>query len=209
MRKIFLMATFILTLLTATAFAAENTPYEYTSETYGFKIMCPAQPIVIVNPFEDPKQRGELLVFANDGMKILFGYQILLDAFDTNKIPNFNKDKKKLIDAYLEKKREEKIYNFVELRNISKDNKGVVMVTSKELTVVDENGEEITATADQQTAYALFRSKSGRCISIQLLSANLDSSDYSDFLKSVSTYQDATDLAMSSEDDKKSNKNKK
>ena len=209
MRKIFLMATFILTLLTATAFAAENTPYEYTSETYGFKIMCPAQPIVIVNPFEDPKQRGELLVFANDGMKILFGYQILLDAFDTHKIPNFNKDKKKLIDAYLEKKREEKIYNFVELRNISKDNKGVVMVTSKELTVVDENGEEITATADQQTAYALFRSKSGRCISIQLLSANLDSSDYSDFLKSVSTYQDATDLAMSSEDDKKSNKNKK
>lgn len=208
MRKIFLMATFILTLLTATAFAAENTPYEYTSETYGFKIMCPAQPIVIVNPFEDPKQRGELLVFANDGMKILFGYQILLDAFDTNKIPNFNKDKKKLIDAYLEKKREEKIYNFVELQNISKNNKGVVMVTSKELTVVDENGEEITATADQQTAYALFRSKSGRCISIQLLSADLDTSDYSDFLKSVATYQDATDLSMSSEDDKKSKKKK-
>lgn len=208
MRKIFLMATFILTLITATAFAAENESYEYTSEVYGFKIICPTKPIVVVNPFEDPKHRGELLVFANDGMNVLFGYQILLDAFDDKKVPNFNKDKKKNIDNYLEKKRGENIYNFVELQDISKNNKGVVMVTSKELTVVDENGEEITATADKQTAFALFRSKSGRCISIQLLSADLDKSDYEDFLKSVSTYQDATDLSMPQEDDKKSKKKK-
>lgn len=208
MRKIFLLATFILTLLTATAFAAENQSYEYTSEVYGFKIICPTKPIVVVNPFEDPKQRGELLVFANDGMKILFGYQILLDAFDDKKVPNFNKDKKKLIDAYLEKKRGENIYNFVEIQDVSKNNKGVVMVTSKELTAVDENGEEFTATADQQTAFALFRSRSGRCISIQLLSADLDKSDYEDFLKSVATYQDATDLAMPAENDKKSKKKK-
>ena len=209
MHKIFLPAIFILTLLTATAFAAENESYEYTSETYGFKILCPAKPIVIVNPFEDPNQHGELLVFAYEDIKVIFGYQIMLDAFDTKEIPDFNKDKKKKVDAYLEKKRAENIYNFVELQNISKDNKGVVMVTAKELTIVDENGEEVTATADQQTAYAIFRTKSGRCISIQLISADLDKSDYEDFLKSVATYQDATDLSISSETDNNKKSKKK
>lgn len=200
MRRIFLAVTFIFTLMTATAFAAENDYYEYTSEVFGFKMICPSKPAVVVNPFEDPKQHGELLVFANDGMKIIYGFQIMIDAFDSKKVPDFNKDKKKVIDAYLEKKRNENIYNFVELQNISPNNKGVVMVTSKEITVTDENGEEITATADQQTAYALFRSRSGRCISIQLISADLDETDYKDFLKSVSTYRDATDLSMPPED---------
>jgi len=209
MRRIFLAVTFIFTLMTATAFAAENDYYEYTSEVFGFKIVCPSKPAVVVNPFEDPKQHGELLVFANDGMKIIYGFQIMIDAFDTKKVPDFNKDKKKVIDAYLEKKRNENIYNFVELQNISPNNKGVVMVTSKEITLTDENGEETTAIADQQTAYALFRSRSGRCISIQLISADLDETDYQDFLKSVSTYRDATDLSMPPEDDDKKSKKKK
>ena len=209
MRRIFLAVTFIFTLMTATAFAAENDYYEYTSEVFGFKIVCPSKPAVVVNPFEDPKQHGELLVFANDGMKIIYGFQIMIDAFDTKKVPDFNKDKKKVIDAYIEKKRNENIYNFVELQNISPNNKGVVMVTSTEITLTDENGEETTAVADQQTAYALFRSRSGRCISIQLISADLDETDYQDFLKSVSTYRDATDLSMPPEDDDKKSKKKK
>jgi len=209
MRRIFLAVTFIFTLMTVTAFAAENDYYEYTSEVFGFKMICPSKPAVVVNPFEDPKQHGELLVFANDGMKIIYGFQIMIDAFDTKKVPDFNKDKKKVIDAYLEKKRNENIYNFVELQNISPNNKGVVMVTSKEITLTDENGEETTAIADQQTAYALFRSRSGRCISIQLISADLDETDYQDFLKSVSTYRDATDLSMPPEDDDKKSKKKK
>lgn len=209
MRRIFLAVTFIFTLMTATAFAAENDYYEYTSEVFGFKMICPSKPAVVVNPFEDPKQHGELLVFANDGMKIIYGFQIMIDAFDTKKVPDFNKDKKKVIDAYLEKKRNENIYNFVELQNISPNNKGVVMVTAKEITLTDENGEETTAVADQQTAYTLFRSRSGRCISIQLISADLDETDYQDFLKSVSTYRDATDLSMPPEDDDKKSKKKK
>ncbi len=230
MKKIFLIATLILTMLTATAFAAENEnadknaadtenknavekvfePYEYTSETYGFKILCPTKPTVVVKPFEDPNKKGELLVFANDGIDVLFGYIIELDAFDNMKIPDLNTGKKSLIDSFLEKKREEKIYNSVNLQNITPDNKGVVMVTSKEVQVINDKGEvEITAVADQQTALAFFRSKSGRCISIQLLSADLDKSDYQDFLKSVSTYKDATDLSMPQDTKDKKSKDKK
>ena len=46
------------------AFAAEENEtasgFEYTSQTYGFKIACPAEPKVVVNPFENPQERGEL-----------------------------------------------------------------------------------------------------------------------------------------------------
>ena len=105
MRKIFLLTTLILTMLTATAFAAENTEtekgVEYTSELYGFKIVCPAEPKVVVNPFPEPDKRGELLIFAvtPDGQDVAYGYMIQLDAFDTKAIPDFNKSKKNLKSA--------------------------------------------------------------------------------------------------------------
>ena len=211
MRKIFLLATLIFTLMTATALAAENEAYEYESQVYGFKIICPAKPIVVVNPFEDPKQRGELLVFANDGMKIIFGYQILLDAFDTNKVPDFNKDKKKIIDAYIEKQKEDNAYEFVGLETVAKDNKGLVLITAKEIEVKGDNGEvEAILTAEEQTAFTYFRSRSGRCISIQLITSEFNEDNLIDYRKSVSTYRDATDLSMPPESDnnKKSKKKK-
>lgn len=226
MKKIFLAVTLILTMLTATAFAAENEnskdteettaernfePYEYTSETYGFKITCPTKPIVIVKPFEDPNRKGEMLVFANEGIKVLFGYIVELDAFDNMKVPDFNaKKQQKLVESYVERKRGENLYNFVEVQEVSKNNKGIVMVTAKEIQITDDKGNVLeTATATEQTAYTYFRTKSGRCIMIQLLSADLDDSDYKDFLKSVSTYQDATDLSMPQDTKDKKSKDKK
>ena len=217
MRKIFLMATFIFALFTATAFAAENEnqPYEYTSEVYGFKIMCPVKPAVVVNPFEDPKQKGELLVFANDGMKIIYGFQILLDAFDTNKVPNFNKDRQKIIDAYIENLKKDNAYEFIGLETVARyrngtENKGVVLITAKEIEVRGDDGEvEGTLTADNQTAFTYFRTRSGRCISIQLITADLTEDGLKDYRNSVATYRDATDLAMPPEDEGKKSKKKK
>ena len=219
MSKIFIMATFILTLLTATTFAAENekdeiSSYEYTSETYGFKIVCPAKPIVVVNPFEDPYKKGELLVFANDGMKIIFGYQIMIDAFDDMKVPNFNTAKQSFIDAYIEKFKAENAYEFVGVETVAKyggkDNKGVVAITAKEIEVKDSRGEvEGVLVAESQSAFTFFRSRSGRCISIQLITSDFNEDNLIDYRKSVSTYQDATDLSMPPEDDKKSKKKKK
>ena len=194
MRKIFLIATFLLAMLTATAFAAENEIYEYTSETYGFKITCPAKPIVVVNPFEDPNQKGELLVFANDGMKIIYGFQILLDAFDTKAVPDFNKDSKKTIEAYLEEMRQDDAYEYVELLNVSKNNRGVIALTAKEISIIGEDGEvEGTLTADRQSAFTFFRTSSGRCISIQLLAEDFGEDNINDYRKSVSTFRDAND----------------
>ena len=208
MRKIFLSLTILLTLLTATAFAAEETEqgFEYTSQTYGFKIACPAEPKVVVNPFENPQERGELLVFANDGMKILYGYQIKLDAFDDKTVPDFNKANKKTLDAYLEKLRVNDAYEYAEIGNISADNKAVFAVTAKEIEVKGDDGEiEGVLTAETQNAIAFFRTKSGRCISIQFITDKIDDEAVENFRKSVMSYQDATDLAMP---DKKSDKKK-
>ena len=226
MRKIFLTVILILSMLTATAFAAENEnatenptetktetvnpneTYEYTSETYGFKITCPVKPVVVVKPFEDPNRNGEMLVFANEGIKVLYGYIIEIDAFDDKQVPNFNKDKKKITDAYLEKLRGDFLYNSVEIMEVTPKNKGIVMVTANKVEFKDENGEvKETITAEEQRVISRFRSKSGRCIEIQLIDANLDKNDYEIYRKSVSTYQDATDLSMT--DNKKDKKSKK
>ena len=210
MKKIFLGLTILLTLLTATAFAAEENEtasgFEYTNQTYGFKIACPAEPKVVVNPFENPQERGELLVFANDGMKILYGYQIKLDAFDDKTVPDFNKANKKTLDAYLEKLRVNDAYEYAEIGNISADNKAVFAVTAKEIEVKGDDGEiEGVLTAETQNAIAFFRTKSGRCISIQFITDKIDDEAVENFRKSVMSYQDATDLAMP---DKKSDKKK-
>ena len=193
MRKIFLMVTILMLALTATAFADDGA-YEYTSETYGFKITCPAKPIVVVNPFEDPYQKGELLVFANEGVKIIYGYQILLDAFTNESVPDFNASNRTFIDAYLEKMREDDAYEYVELVNVSKNNKGVMILTAKEIKIFDENGEvEGVLTADRQSAFTFFRTSSGRCISIQLLAEDFGEDNINDYRKSIATFRDAND----------------
>lgn len=202
MRKIFLLATLLLVMLTATAFAAESDVYDYTSETYGFSIKCPAKPIVVVNPFEDPNQKGELLVFANDGINIIYGYQILLDAFENSAVPNFNKANKKILDDYMNKMRSENAYEYVELENISKDNRGVIAVTARRIDVLGEDGEiEGQLVADRQAAFTFFRTTSGRCISIQLIADDFSQENLDDYRKSVGTFRDANDKP-----DKKSRK---
>ena len=208
MKKIFMTLATLMIFLTATAFAEEENSteqgFEYTSQTYGFKILCPAEPKVVVNPFENPQERGELLVFANDGMKILYGYQIKLDAFDNKTIPDLNKANKKTLDEYLEKLRQQNVYEYVEVKNISPDNKAIFAVTAKEMEVELEDGEVGVMTAETQNALAFFRTKSGRCISIQFITDTIDDEAVKNFSNSVMSYQDATDLAKS--DKKKSKK---
>lgn len=202
MKKIFFSLAMILVLMTATAFAAENVSekddskgVEYTSKTYGFKITCPTGFKVVVNPFEDPKKKGELLVFANEGIKILYGYQIALDAFD-NSVPDLNKANQKTIDAYLEKLKKNDAYEFAAVEKISKDNNCIFAITAKEIEVKDEKGEvEGVLEADSQNAMAFFRTKSGRCISIQLIAEKLDEEMITNFKKSVATFKDATELS--------------
>ena len=70
----------------------KDEPYVYTSEQFKYTITCPFKPIAAVHPawFED-NQKGEMLVFANEGIKPLYAYVIHIDAFETDQVPDFNK----------------------------------------------------------------------------------------------------------------------
>lgn len=207
MKKLFLMTALLLTFFTATSFAAEpqadqpaptenqqtpDTLTEYTSKAFGFKMVCPPNPAVVVNPVE----KLEELVYQNEGMKVTRGIQVKLDAFNTNEVPDFNKASKKTIQEYLDKLKKANSYEVAELVNISKDNKGVFVLTAKEIDVLDDKGEvEGTLVADSQIASTFFRTKSGRCIEIQLLSDDFGDDVMKVYRHAVATYKDATDLS--------------
>lgn len=236
MRKIFFLTALLMMILTATAFAEETTeaktpeessvseeateaetpegPYVYTSEDFKFTITCPFKPIAVVeNPWQETDKHGEMLVFVNEGIDVLYGYIIQVDAFDTNEIPDFNKGSVMAIGEYLDGLKKKGGFGDARLVNITKKNKGVAAITAEKIDVVNpETGEvEGEFVADKQYLYTFFRTPEGRCISIQLISANLDDKMFVDTYRgSVASFKDNIKDKKSKKDkDKKSNKDKK
>ena len=234
MRKIFFLTALLMMILTATAFAEETTeaktpdetsvseettaeapegPYVYTSEDFKFTITCPFKPLAVVeNPWQETDKHGEMLVFVNEGIDVLYGYIIQVDAFDTNEVPDFNKGSVMAIGEYLEGLKKNGGFGDARLVNISKKNKGVAAITAETINVVNpETGElEGEFVADKQYIYTFFRTSEGRCISIQLISANLDDKMFVDTYRgSVASFKDNIKEKKSKKDkDKKSNKDK-
>ena len=131
MRKIFLLTTLLLMILTSTAFAEEvepatesnDEPYIYTSEDFKFTITCPIKPVAVVqNPWQEPERRGEMLVFANEGFDIQYAYLVQINAFDET-VPDFNKADKKVIDEYLKNLTDNNGFSSADLIEISPKNK--------------------------------------------------------------------------------------
>ncbi|MBQ7629631.1 MAG: hypothetical protein IJS81_05405, partial [Selenomonadaceae bacterium] len=90
MKKIFAIAALILTLFTPTTFAEEAPTttstdtenvkiavkdfVEYKSAAYGYKIKCPFNPVAVTDlKFDEPAEKGEMLVFLNDGAEVVLG----------------------------------------------------------------------------------------------------------------------------------------
>ncbi|MBE8952157.1 MAG: hypothetical protein SR1Q7_03305 [Quinella sp. 1Q7] len=218
MRKFFLLTALLMMILTTTAFAAEDEsaaepasdePYVYTSEDFKFSITCPIKPIAVVeNPWQETDKRGEMLVFANDGFEVLYGYVIQVNAFDSDKVPDFNKGSMKEIGDYLLDLKKKGGFESADLVNLTKHNKGVFAVSAKTIEVLDDNGEvEGEFVADKQYLYTFFRTPEGRCIGIQLISANLEDKQYVDTYRyGVATFKDNSGDKKSKKSDKKSKK---
>ena len=199
MRKIFFLATLLMMILTATAFAEEakeevveekDEPYIYTSEDFKFTITCPIKPIAVVeNPWQEPEKRGEMLVFANEGFDVLYGYMIQVNAFDTNQVPDFNKGSIMAIGDYL----------------------AALKITADKIEVVNEETGEVEGefVADKQYVYTFFRSPEGRCISIQLISASFDKEFVDTYRGSVASFKDNIKDKKSDKKDKKDKKKDK
>ena len=231
MRKIFFLTALLMMILTATAFAEEvaepaaepaadpavaemsDEPYIYTSEDFQYSIACPIKPLAVVqNPWQDPEKRGEMLVFANDGWTVQYAYLIQVNAFDSDKIPDFNKADKKTIDEYLEALKKTNGFGQAELVGITKDNKGIYAVTAETIEVLNKETGEVEGefVADRQDVYTFFRTPAGRCVSIQLLTVNMDKVFVDTYRYGVASFKDNSVADKKSKDKKdKQSKDKK
>ena len=196
MRKIFLLTALILTLFTAKTFAEESDNVtipvkdfiEYKSLAYGYTIKCPFKPTAVTDlKFDEPANKGEMLVFLNEGNEIVLGYRIILDAFPDKNAPDFNKDDEKTLNSYLDYLKNINALDTAMITKLGDDNKGVFMVTAKE--IENDKGEKVTA--EKQIVMTIFRTKNGGRISIQLLTKEFNQDLVNAFLYSVSTFDDS------------------
>lgn len=222
MRKIFFLTALMMMILTTTVFAeeepaatpepAEDGPYVYTSEDFQYSITCPFKPVAVIqNPWEDPERRGEMLVFVHEGFDILYAYKIQVNAFDTTQVPDFNKGSVAAIGDYLIALKNDGGYSTADLVNITKNNKGVTAVTADKIEVINKETGEVEGefVADQRYVYTYFRSPEGRCIGIQLMSANLSKQYIDTYRYSVSTFKDNSSAKDFKKDKKSKDKDKK
>lgn len=220
MRKIFLLTALLMMILSATAFAEEadtpadaqaNEPYIYTSEDFKYTIACPIKPLAVVqNPWQEPEKRGEMLVFANDGWNIQYAYKIQVNAFDNEKVPDFNKADKATLDAYLEGLKKTNGFELAELVSLTKDNKGVYAVTAEKIEVLNKDTGEVEGefVADRQDIYTFFRTPEGRCVSIQLLTVNMDKTLVDTYRYGVVSFKDNSTVEKNSDKKSKDKKSK-
>lgn len=220
MRKIFsVTALLLMILMTTTVFAKEsdpeNEPYVYTSDDFKYSIACPIKPLAVVRPhWFEPNQKGEMLVFANEGFNVHYAYVVHIDAFDTNEVPDLNKGTVAAIGDYLIALKNNGGFGDANIVNITKKNKGVWAVTAKSFEVIDKETGEVDGefVADRQDIYTFFRTPEGRCISIQLISANFDKQYLDTYRFSVASFKDninSKDKKTKKDKDKKKDKKEK
>ncbi len=149
----------------------QNSGYKYTSQRYGYSIVCPQKPNVIPASTLDEGAKGDVLIFRNEGYEIINAWIITVDAFDKKEIPDdigtrSEEEQKKFIDELMGKGG----YEFVRLTDVH-GTTGVYCVTAKVLDV-DTNGDgkiDETLTADNQMVKTFFRGQYGGHFSVALL----------------------------------------
>ena len=217
-KKIFISVTALMVWFTATVFAAEeDDSYTYVSRDYDFRINCPKRPNVVPAAifFDDNTKKGDVLIFENEEYEVKRGWVVLTDAFNPNAVPDFNRATKELINQYLTELKKQG-YDEINLIDITKDNKGVLAITAKEIEI-DEDGDgkpDGVAIAENQAAITFFRMPYGRCFSVQLIGTNeLTEEAINDFKAALSTISEGSittqDTANNKQDKKNKSKDKK
>ena len=115
--------------------------YKYTSERYGYTIMCPGKPDIIPASMFDETAKGDVLVFAANGTDIYKAWIILINAFDEADVPDNlgtlpEAEKKATVEKFRDK------FNFADASVVDLGNNkyGMYAITPKEVEV-DTNGD--------------------------------------------------------------------
>lgn len=144
---------------------------KYTSQRYGYSIICPKKPNVIPASLLVEGAKGDVLIFENDGYDIKNAWVVLADAFDDAELPadvgQKSEDEQK---AYIDHLMNTAGYEFVRLTQVA-GGTGVYAVTAKEIDVdTDGDGKpDDTMVAENQGIKTFFRGQYGGHFSVQLI----------------------------------------
>lgn len=140
--------------------------YKYTSPRYGYSIKLPKKPNVIplsaLPTYENEK--GEVLIFDNEGYNIKKAYIVMVDAFADEDIPQgllaaSDADKKKAIEEFSKKG----LFDFVRVAEMEDGKAGMLCLSAKEIEV-DTTGDGVPdeiMTSDNQMFMTYFRGDYG------------------------------------------------
>lgn len=146
--------------------------YKYTSERYGYTIMCPGKPEVIPASLFDETVKGDVLVFSGSGMEIGKAWIILINAYDEADVPDNlgtlpEEEKKATVEKFREK------FNFADASVVDLgDNKyGMYAITPKEYDVdTDGDGKfDDVAVASNQIIKTYLKGEYGGHFEISLM----------------------------------------
>lgn len=144
---------------------------KYTSQRYGYSIICPKKPNVIPASLLVEGAKGDVLIFENDGYDIKNAWVVLTDAFDDAELPSdIGKKSEAEQKAYIDHLMNTAGYEFVRLTQVA-GSTGVYAVTAKEIDV-DTNGDgqtDDTMVAENQGIKTFFRGQFGGRFSVQLI----------------------------------------
>lgn len=154
--------------------AQSELPYTYTSKEYGYTIQCPQKPLGVIpaNAFYgDESKKGEVLVFANEGFNITYGWAVLEDAFTDRTIPDLNTLNDNVAKALVKHMMDTYGYEGAMVVELSNHNKAIYAITGKVMDV-DTDGDgtpDETIEASSQTAVTYFRGADGVRYGVELI----------------------------------------
>jgi hypothetical protein len=181
------------TAVAAAPAAAGKQAYTYTSAQYGYSIICPQKPVgVIPVSALSEGEKGEVLIFANDGYNIQRAWVILPDAFTDQEIPdNLGQMPEAEQKAFIGRLETKSGYEFVRIADIN-GTKGIYAVTAKVVEVTGADGKPTaTATADTQMIKIFFKGKYGGHFAVELIdNPELTKDGIADYEAGVLTFQE-------------------
>ncbi len=150
--------------------------YKYTSQRYGYSIVCPRKPSVVpVSMLFDENEKGDVLIFKSTGTgentMINYAWVIRPDAFDESVIPpDITKQPEAKQKEYIDKFMKSSPYEFIRLTEVD-GRAGVYAVTAKEIEV-DTNGDgkfDEVMRAESQMVQTFFRGAYGGRFGVMLM----------------------------------------
>ncbi|WP_432748690.1 hypothetical protein [Pectinatus frisingensis] len=192
---------FLVSIVSGMALPAQALAYTYVSKEYGYSIECPEKPLGVI-PLVDPEQKGEVLVFKNEGYNILKGWIIATNAFDSNQVPDFDKMTAEDSRKYKDRLKENRGYQIVEF--IPLHGHKVLYAVGAPDVYVDSNKND-KADIKQQTSQRIetyIPGKKTNYVIVFFQSGEMSKQDITDYQNGLLSFKETADVKAVTDADK-------